>query len=944
MPSNGTANRTSSTSLNAELIRCLLPADAGLLGAVAERAAAYLLAELQAGTAATVAHDFSQAVVLVPNLHVAVPLRREVGRLLTAAAGGPVMMPLFTTLGSWLADEPLSDAQPTLQPLPDAERLLALYQALAERQWFDEAALWGIASELAALFDELTAAAVALPADVATFAARLESAYRLRGSQPLNFEARLVHELWHALAALGRPDSPGAQRLRLARRATAAAQPLVVLLDSEPQGEIAAFIDAYAARRAVLLCYPHSFTLATTPLERCLSSAWPAGNDEHDAAPLAERASRLRESQPDSPLAGRLRLLPAHSREQEAAAAVAQVAAWLAEGRSDIALIAQDRLTARRVRALLERRQVLVADESGWKLSTSRAAASVDALLEVRAGKAYHRDLLDLLKSPFFFADVDESQRKNAVFAFEAVIRAASAKSGLSRMRSLAVQAGADASALVERVALALDQLRGRATSLVDWLDRLEAALDLLGARQPLAADAAGAALLDLLSRRRGELREAAGSFRFAAWRDWLNREFESETFRDTSIVSSIAMTHLAAARLRPFAAALLIGGDAAQLKPQEPPSRFFNQSVRRELGLPMRDIARRRLRDDLAMLLATVPQVAITWQAECNGEANLLAPELDQLATLHRLAWASDLRQPLPRLAELAPADADLPPVELTVAAAPTVPPGRLPQRMTVSTYASLIACPYRFFARAVLGLGEVDEVREELDKRGYGELVHSSLERFHGQYPSLTSVSDEEALAALQGIVGEVFASAVADDYLALGWQVRWTAKLPAYIDWQRQRESEGWRWQAAETKLVRRLGGDDEENEDGGPYCPPIELRGRADRMDENAAGETALLDYKARSKKSLVDGLAEDVQLAAYAIMAVADVSQAAYVALDDAAISTVAIPDPGLAAQHEEQRLRRSFAAMHAGQPLPAHGADKVCGFCEVIGLCRKPYV
>lgn len=911
-----------------------LAVDERLLGVFAERTVDYLRPHLP---------DLSAAVVLVPNLHVAVPLRREVGRLASAAAGSPVLLPQFTTLTRWIADEPLSDGDeglPLFAPLtalPDAERLLALHQALASRNWFDETALWGIASELAALFDELTAAAVALPADLASFAERLESAYQLRGSQPLNFEARLVHELWHALAALGRPDSPGALRLRLARRAQAAPVPLAVLLDAAPENEIAQFLDHYAARRPVLVCHPQSFLASQQPLERALAAAWPV----ESSAPLAERAAELAAEQAHSPLAGRLSLLAAKSREQEAAAAVAQVAAWLAEGRRDIALIAQDRLTARRVRALLERRQVLVADESGWKLSTSRAAASVDALLEVRASKAYHRDLLDLLKSPFFFADVDETRRKAAVFAFEATLRAASASSGLSRMRKLAEQAGEASSELVERVASALDKLRGRSTTLVDWLDRLEAALDLLGARAPLAGDAAGAALLDLLARRRGELRDAAGNFHFAAWRDWLNREFESETFRDTSISSPICMTHLAAARLRPFDAALLLGGDAAQLKPQEPPSRFFNQSVRRELGLPLRQAARRRLRDDLALLLATVPRVAVTWQAEHHGEANLLAPELDQLATLHQLAWGDDLRQPLPRLAE---AVSDLAPLALpaaTVQAAPVASAERVPQRITVSTYATLIACPYRFFARAVLGLGELDEVQEELDKRGYGELVHLSLERFHGQFPTLAGVADEEALAALQAIVVEVFTTAVADDYLALGWQVRWTAKLPAYLDWQRQRELEGWRWQAAETKLARQLG--DCEDDDG-RYVPPLELRGRADRMDGNADGQTALLDYKARSKKSLVDGLAEDVQLAAYVIMAVADVSQAAYVALDDAAIATVALEQPDQAAADEEQRLLKSFAAMHAGQPLPAHGANRVCVHCEMIGLCRKPYV
>ena len=84
--------------------------------------------------------------------------------------------------------------------------------------------------------------------------------------------------------------------------------------------------------------------------------------------------------------------------------------------------------SAERLRAMLEAQGARIKDETGWKLSTSRAAACVDALLECVAGQAYHRDLLDLCKSPYVFADCDESARKAAVFTLEAAIRSASAR------------------------------------------------------------------------------------------------------------------------------------------------------------------------------------------------------------------------------------------------------------------------------------------------------------------------------------------------------------------------------------------------------------------------------------------------------------------------------------------------------------------------------------
>jgi ATP-dependent helicase/nuclease subunit B len=59
--------------------------------------------------------------------------------------------------------------------------------------------------------------------------------------------------------------------------------------------------------------------------------------------------------------------------EDEAQCTAAQVLAHVQRGDVPVALIAQDRLLVRRVRALLERAGVSLADASGWKLSTTRA-------------------------------------------------------------------------------------------------------------------------------------------------------------------------------------------------------------------------------------------------------------------------------------------------------------------------------------------------------------------------------------------------------------------------------------------------------------------------------------------------------------------------------------------------------------------------------------------
>lgn len=904
--------------------------------------------------------DLSRHLVLVSSL----PLATELRAALARAAGRPLLLPRFDTLRRWAAGARLPDGGPDIpSALPDSERLVLLHSALAARGWFDEAALWGIAGELAQLADELSAAAVSLPADEAALRVQLEQAYALRASAPLNFEARVVHEMWRALVASGRPDAPSVYRLRLARLAEQAAQPLFLLVDGPPEERLTeaerVFCEHHARRQPVVVCHPAPRSALRTPLARVLDAAWPeevappaaaeygaapgrpgGGDFSRDGArrPLRERAGTLAAALPESPLAGRLQLVPVGGREQEAEAAAAQVLDWIAAGHRRIALIAEDRLTARRLRALLERYDILVADETGWKLSTTRAAATIDALLETVAGGAYHLDLLDLCKSPRLFVDLPAEVRASSVDALEQAIRRAGARTGLPAFRQAlsAWPAGGGhpgsrhAPGLLDRVEIAMRILDAGPASLARWNARLLRALQALGGEIGLREDAAGVQLLDLLRVRQDELADTRATFAFSAWRDWLNRELEGATFRDRSIVSPVVMLPRHDVRLRRFEAALIVGADAGRLAPAMGGA-FFCASVRRELGLPTRVEAARALGRDLELLLSSVPRVVVMWQCEQAGEAHLPAPEFDLLSTLHRLAWGDDLRHPplpLP-VAALSPAPLPAPPNR----ARPVVPAERVPLRFPVSGLMSLVACPYQFFARHVLRLNELDEVTETMEKSDYGRLVHRSLERFHVAHPVLAGLDDAEALAALDEAVEQSFAGIEAADGLALGWRLRWQRQLPAYLNWQREREAAGWHWQAAESNVSRIW-----PEEAGGPF----ELFGRIDRIDAGAEG-LALLDYKTKKGGDLRRMLADDIQLPAYALLC-PDAVEAAYVALDDEAPVTVPCAgDLAEAAAAQEARLLASLRAMRAGTPLVANGIDRICGWCEMRGLCRKEH-
>lgn len=877
--------------------------------------------------------DLSGHLCLVSSL----PLAAELRAALSRRAARPLLLPHFDTLRRWVQAADLPDLQ---QALPESERLVLLHSALASKGWFDERALWGVAAELTTLADELSAASVQLAADQAALIGQLEAAYALRASAPLTFEARVVHEMWRALSMAGRADAPSVYRLRLARLADEAICPLSVVLDGPPEERLSpaetAFLERYSAHQPVSLCFPRPCADVNEALPQLLSAAWPEKAD----LPLAERARKVRAAHAVSPLAGRLQLVSVHGREAEAEAVAAQVFAWLGEGLRRIALIAEDRLTARRVRALLERQQVLASDETGWKLTTTRAAASIDALLENVAANAYHLDLLDLLKSPHVFADVPLTERAAAVLLLERAIRSGNEKSGIPAFRRLLSQlsipdaeTGALIGSLLDRVEVAIRMLSGKAVPLAQWLDRLQRALAAIGADQSLGEDAAGSELIALLVQRQTELADSTVSFPFASWRDWLNRELESGSFRDRGITSSIVMLPRHDSRLRRFEAAIVIGADAGQMAVGGSAS-FFNQAVRRDLGLSTHDDSAQALRRDIELLLLTVPRIVVTWQREQGGEACLLAPEFELLSTLHQMAWGDDLhRAPLRAALESQPS-ADTCPA-LPQPSRPVVSAALLPERISVSGLSSLVACPYQFFARHVLHLNELDEVLEALGKSDYGQLVHRSLERFHQAYPVLAGIDDETALQAMTEIVETLFSGAEADNWLALGWRLRWQQRLPAYLAWQRAREAEGWRWQAAELNVAKALPLADGSH---------IELYGRIDRLDSGPQGDS-LLDYKTKSATSIRKLMVDDIQLPAYALLHGALSAEAAYVALDDDLPRTIACADDlAEAAAAQGQRLVDCFSAMRAGASLPAHGSDAACSWCEMRGLCRRDHV
>lgn len=859
------------------------------------------------------AYDFSSVRVLVPGFVHAQPLKSA----LSAELQRPFIAPRITTLAAWVDMLPPQPDAPIVAPA--SERMMSLYAELRQHGWLKKlftarrnTDLLPLAQTLLALFDELTRALVPsmqLFPDAAD--ERWQAALDVLPPPARNLlsdEAHLVWTLWKS--QLDGNDPVAACYRQMMRLAEQASEPLVWISPLAPDAYHAAFLSAYAQRQPVL---PVMLDWRAGALAASYAAAW-GDILEGEAADC-----------PGLPIvtpAG-LSLCPAGSLEEEAQRGAQIIIDWLQAGKSRIAIIAQDRVVARRIRALLERAQVFVSDETGWKLSTTRAAAAVAALLDVVTTRAETVVLLDLLKSPFLFAHLaDKGER---VMAIEHALRRYNVLGGWEAAEAVLGEAP-QARDMLSQVARQAALFAGRKT-LGEWAELTSRVMDALGMREALQQDGAGAqvaALLDALIQDAASMHQP---FSFAEWRAFLGLQMELTPFVPADFDRRVAMLQLNGAQLRSFDAVLMVGADADHLPSQLNETLFFANAVRRELGLPTREMRQRQQLRDFAELLSANPEVVLSWQSFKNGEPNPVSAWVERLQlTLERAGCA---RLPI-RMVRLEPHALRCAPPSKPAPAAPQL----LPRRLSASGYNSLVACPYQFFATRMLGLDGLGELSDMPEKRDYGDWLHEILRIYHETLRERKiAASGREIL--LREISERVFGQALARSAAALAYYARWQKVIPAYVAWANEREDEGWQFVAGEQRFQKTLVWD------GGQ----VTLHGCIDRIDENAAGERAILDYKTRNIQSLRERArdGEDHQLAFYGLLSDVPVAAAHYVALEVSKDRTgdAAAPNYEQWQLLLEAQIVSNIRAIGQGAPLPASGIERICVFCEVRGLCRK---
>ena len=618
---------------------------------------------------------------------------------------------------------------------------------------------------------------------------------------------------------------------------------------------------------------------------------------------------------------GALVLHTARDLEDEAHLAAACVLSHLAAGRSPVALVAQDRLLTRRVSAMLANKGIALRDETGWKLSTTRAAATLMGLLRAMRWDASTNTVLDWLKNaPVFDAP--------AITLAETALR----NLGVRDWRAVpaAINVSPELANIAAQVALYREAM-GRSRPLTDWLQELRNALQTAGQWTPLAGDVAGMGVLAAL--------HMSDEFTLPQWpvnprmslqdfTQWVNQTLEADSFAPPHPAQTqVVLLPLSQLLGRPMQAVVLPGCDDVRLAVSPDPAGPWTPAQRALLGLPTRAELAQAQRAAWQYAL-TAPQLDVLWRLSEGGESLMPSGFVQELLLAKGLAQTSTF-SPDPRPLRMLTAQPTLQPA----------PTGQaLPiSKLSASAYEDLRRCPYRFFALRQLKLQEADELESELGKRDFGNWLHLLLNIFQNALKNASNQPPDQQIHVREAMINIAADEATqslglsAEEFLPFA--AIWPRVRDGYLDWLTTHEANGASYAEGEVWKRMPLG--------------TIELVGKIDRIDHMPDGSRLVIDYKtepATTTKARINDAGEDTQLAFYAALLEDDTLAAAYVNLGEKEVTkTYAQPEIVELRDDLIGGILSDMGRIAEGAPLPALGEGKACEFCAARGLCRKDF-
>ena len=867
----------------------------------------------------------ARVVVLVPYAQL-----MRVGRDMWARCAAPGFMPRFETTRNWARSA--GGFVPERDDLAfDMARDLITAQSLLSRAGLarQQVALAGRLVEIAHQLAPVVAA-VPLP-DRATWAAQAMGISAGEGESPwFALETALVR-----IAVVWAATSGYATDVLLGDAALAQVDGLIVLEGLQADPLTRSLVASFGARALCL------------PLHAGIGSATDVGMDSHvagnsagasdvtDPSASTDSGTSFATIRVDEPSVQRASFPPASlheatDAEDEAERAAACVLQHIGQGRTPVALAAVDRAITRRIRARLDAFGVVIHDETGWKLSTTRSAATLMTALRACARDVDGDRMLDWLKnSPAFPA--------RTVQQLEAQLRRRALRDW-STWRAIVATSDKPHDIALRPLTRDIESLRAALAGtrpLAGWLKAVRALLQASGQWAVLAGDAAGAEIIDALyldAEAAADLFDVAvvGSapprrMGLAEFTAWVRDVLEAANFvlapppDGTAQVIVLPVFQLIG---RQFGAVVVPGCDDQRLPVSPELPGGWSAEQRTTLGLPSRDDVALAQRTAWAVMLQT-PYCDLLWRrVDASGEPVRCSPLLQLLELAGTAVPAADprsMRQVVSTPTRRPQPQGDALPVET----------------LSASAYEDLRRCPYRFFGLRQLGLRDADELDAELGKRDFGNWLHAVLGHFHQALQESPAPELKVRLVVIAAAAERATREMALSEAEFLPFAAAWPAVRDGYLDWLAAHEGrEGAVFREAEASKEQRLGA--------------LRLIGRIDRIDTLPDGRAFVMDYKTESLKTSQDRVkdpTEDTQLAFYAALLDDDTLRAAYVNVGEKSSGTRTVEQQDVSGARDAliAGVLDDFERIADGAALPALGEGIVCEHCAARGLCRKDF-
>ena len=869
-----------------------------------------------------------------------------------------MFLPRVLGLAQWLKETPGLKAEGIQKT--DLERWYEVYRALSDRPQLSsllmdssDASKWSLAKKIIEVCDLLSDATLGVFDEVleSALSDAIAEVYQGASKQIVEVEARIVLAFWENLSSAQDPivRQRRAMGLRIAELKNSNADvqhtnthfPIIFIQTAQASPGFEKALEqvwqAHASITAIHHCSLNYSNVALWP--ECLSEV-------DDSKPMIQKnrdhffESGKHLSQSDR------RILKAQDFEDAAWQGAGAIEKLLQDGHHHIALIAQDRLVARRMRALLARfgDGLSVHDETGWKLSTTRAAASVMSWMDVVRHPAGPSsvELIDFLKNPYIdwsTFGITHDQASDCLTFLEQRLIEGDVRGTWSGF-ILALDSDNDETntlvSIIRKLKNQSNRWQAASNSCLAWLDLLEQDLIDLGMSAGLAQDIAGQQLLASLSPMR-LLRHHP--MKQVEWLSLLSSMLEDASYIESNPRQSASVTilPLSATRLRRFDAWVMVGCDDTQLPSLSDSPMFLSAQLKKLLGCKTQEAEFIQQAMDLSQLMTSHQHWRMIWQSVgTTGEPRQPSPWLQRLYVRHPELLKDKLEVPTTSY-EAMPISQPRPSL-----------PGDFvkPTSISPSAYRALRECPYRYYVTRLLGLKERSGLEAEVDLSLVGKTLHAALYDFyHGlktQALENDNIYERTKLLKqrLYAISHKHFKPLLEVDGRWLAAWIEWETLIPSWIDWHIQREQSGWVFHDGEKQvsfdLQTRFG--------------DIRVSGFVDRLDIHPQEGVEVIDYKFSSKNSITkkkNNLQDDPQLVIYAkavnehdMVNRQPTTTASWISVkeDD---SRVEVDDLQSEMKELPAQMIADIESLWGGSPMAASAPDSICQYCQARGICRK---